>query len=204
MDIQLEYPPVSAILAAADGVEELRFRDPPLVMTDADPLFLAVPHPVYQLASKSIFNQHWLDEAFQTSWRFILMANDEPTAAVEVIATNSRRNPFIFSRINIGRFIDSTVVALGIAEQIPTNARSNLRLLQIPAIQFIALWFRRNEDPDGTSDLIIPLDPAPSPIEPYVPYPPEKLRSLLIPLATARIGMGNEEKGPVNRDEPAG
>lgn len=204
MDIQLELPPISAALAAADGIEQLRFRDPPLITTDADPLFLAVPHPVYQLALKSLFNQHWLDEAFHTSWRFILMANDQPTAAVEVIATDSRRNPFLFSRINIGRFINSTVVALGIAEEIKSDSKLYLRLLQIPAIQFIALWFHGDKDPDDTSDLIIPLDPAPGPIEPYVPYLPDKLRSTLISLAKDRIEMGNAEEGPVSGDEPAG
>jgi hypothetical protein len=144
-------------------------------------LALAAPHDVYTLGLDAIARGARLTDAEPVGRRFLVMDEDRAVAAAEV--ADEEGSGF---QANEGRFVRATAEAIRRAEADPelADGRYELRLLRIPALYLMALWL---SDDDGRGDRVIPLEPAPQPLQAGESYVPEELLALLRGPARRRL-----------------
>jgi hypothetical protein len=121
----------------------------------------AAPHPVFVVGLTDVAQGRLLGAARQETWRYLLLRGPRAVGSVTL-----RRLPdteeLVFSHVTRGRYVDSTVQAIDAAERAPqvAGAEYELRLLDVPALQLRAIWLHG----EG-ADLLVPLAPAPGPLE---------------------------------------
>lgn len=171
-------------LAELAGRPEFRRRA--LATADIGQVSLAAPHDVYTLGLDRIVAGGSLDEAQPVGRRFLVMDDARAIAAAEVAGDDGSG----FSS-NEGRFVAATADAIRHAEQDPelADGRYELRLLRIPAIYLMALWLK---DDDGGDGVVIPLEPAPPPLQAGRRYGPDELLRSLAGLAEQRLAMPDD------------
>ena len=141
---------------------------------------LAVPHHVYSLGLDDLARGARLDEATPGTLRFLVMEGDAAIASAELGAEGGFQS-------NEGPFVAATVAAIRDAENIAEVADGSyeLRALRIPALYLMALWLK---DDRGEADIVIPMAPAPAPLEAERRYPPEELIPQLAEMAERMLG----------------
>ena len=125
-------------------------------------LWLAAPHPVFNIAVADIGLDDCLDRARMTGWRFFVLARARVVATLE-LAASSRRAAGRFARVTDGRMAASSARAIVRAEadaQI-ADRRYTLGMLRIPALRMYALWLR-DRDAIARRDLFAPVGPVPA------------------------------------------
>ena len=125
-------------------------------------LSLSSPHPVFDIPLDRLAAEgRPLEAAERVGWRALLEEDKRVVAAVELPAAEAERASAL---VNRGPFVDSTVTALTTAERHERVAseKFELRLLRVNALYLLALWLHAAE---AGTDLFIPLEPAPAPLE---------------------------------------
>ncbi|RSK38975.1 hypothetical protein [Hymenobacter perfusus] len=191
MELSLETPPKGVYEALRDGLGIRHTYNTLYFDVYSTGLTLTEPHPVYQLTLTSLINGSFLNEAFLVSWRFIVLENDSATAAIEVAVKSSPVEAYVFSRWNVGRYVEGTIEGVSRIETRISNQNMYLRLLQIPSLQLTALWLHGPNNPGGPIDFILPIVSPPAPVEPYLLYTPDTLLSILRPLANDYLDMND-------------
>jgi len=125
-------------------------------------LSLSSPHPIFDIPLDRLAKEERpLEAAEPVGWRALLEEDRRVVAAVELPGAEAGRAGAL---VNRGPFVDSTVNALTTAEghERVASEKFELRLLRLNALYLLALWLHAAES--GT-DLFIPLEPAPAPLE---------------------------------------
>ncbi|HYP48092.1 MAG TPA: hypothetical protein VEQ61_05595 [Thermoleophilaceae bacterium] len=151
---------------------------------------LAAPHDVYSLGLEELAEGASIDSAQPVGRRFMVMDGDRPVASAEVAG---RQDGSGF-QANEGPFVAATARAIEQAEEDPELADGDyeLRVLRIPALYLMALWLK---DENGDGDLVIPLDPAPTPLESGRRYRPEEVLAELQTVARERLSFDDARNG---------
>jgi hypothetical protein len=136
-------------------------------------VFLSAPHRVYHLGLNEAVHGHIPEHSRPGGWRFMLVDGDDALAAVEV---RERDGSYVFSGLNAGPFVASTVEAVRRLEQLG-EAPHEMRLLRVPALYLEALWLH------GDADRFMPLAPTIRGIEAFSMYSEHELSRLLQDLA---------------------
>jgi hypothetical protein len=168
---------VRSNLSALAARPEYRRRG--VAQSEPSELELAVPHDVYTLGLDRLAAGASIQDAAPVGQRFLVVDGDRPVSSAEVTPEGGD------FQANEGPFVAATLAAIEQAEQDPelSDGRYELRLLRIPALYLMALWLK---DEDGDGDVVIPLDPAPEPLEPGRHYRPGELMDELARMAEAR------------------
>jgi len=167
------------VSAAKSGVAQLRAAGGGVLgrkLERAAKVFLSAPHRVYHLGSKDAAHGRRIEYARPGGWRFMLVDGDDALAAVEV---RERDGTYVFSGLNAGPFVASTVEAVRRLERLG-EAPHEMRLLRVPALYLEALWLH------GDSDRFMPLAPTIQGIEAFRMYPEPEFSRLLSDLAATR------------------
>ncbi len=148
------------------------------------------PHAVYYVPLDALAQGKLLDAATQTSWRYLLVQDDEPIAEAELSAgttsakgakgvKRARAKPLQFLGLTHGPFTAATVEALHAAERMPKVAAANydMRLLKIPAVYLAALWLHADND-----DILIPMGNPPGGLKKNRPYTEKAVIKALQPV----------------------
>jgi hypothetical protein len=162
-----------------------------LSATGAGNLAVALPHQVYFIGLEDIAEGNLLAAARLGRWRYIMLKDDNPTAAAE-ISINRDSKALKFSNINRGVFIEGTIEAIRSAERLDEVQASDyeLRLLNIPAMHVVAIWLH------GEQDILIPVQGSHSSLNPNAPYTEhEFLKALQGPATDMLQTVGNEKGG---------
>lgn len=181
MPIQTAEPPTDINEAARNTLgqqaEQRTFRLPALASAAPETLDLATPHPVYNLGLDDLAQRRGLGAAQQTGWRFLVTADTAIVATAEV-AAGTASHAGQFSHFNSGPFVPATTETQARAEQLPEVKAGTyeLRLLRVPALYVMALWLK---DLRGHDDLLLPMAPAPAPLEATHTYTAEEFTELL-------------------------
>ena len=177
---------------SSDTVENVRARLSELVGRDgfrnralaqANPLAigLAAAHDVYSLGLDQVARGDGIDVAERVAQRFLVMDGERAIASEEVVGSDESG-----FESNEGPFVAATAAAIDYAERDPQLADGayELRVLRIPALYLMALWLK---DENGRGDVLIPMSPAPPPLEPLRAYAPDELLAELREQAETRL-----------------
>jgi hypothetical protein len=82
-----------------------------------------------------------------------------------------------------GPYDAQTVRLISAAEVSLDLGDAEVRALRVPALHLMALWLHAL---DGQRDVLVPMSPAPLPVEPGRFYPAEELLAILSELAAER------------------
>jgi len=150
---------------------------------------IAAPHPVYFVGLSDIANGRLLSAAILQGWRYLVLSGETPIAAANITAPNEGEPKF--THISYGPFARNTIEGIGRAEADISEKDYTLRLLDIPSLYVVSLWFH------GADDRLMPLAPSNRALEPYRIYTEEEMIQVLVPRAVERL----ESDEPV---EPVG
>lgn len=151
----------------------------------------AAPHPVFVAGIQDVLDERLLSSAQQGGWRYLLLRGDEAVGSATV-EQDAATGGLAFSHVTQGPFVDSTVEGIRRADQIARHTDEDfvLRLLDIPALYLRTLWLH------GTnSDLLMPLDPVPPPLEAYRVYSEKELVDAVHASAARRAAYGDHVGG---------
>ncbi|HEX8243621.1 MAG TPA: hypothetical protein VF541_09000 [Longimicrobium sp.] len=184
MTLLASAPPQAALDAARAGVAQLK-ATPGMVSRDAlgdEPgaTYLAAPHQVFHVGLNDAIRGRPIEHARRGGWRFMLTNESRALAAVHVRECDEAPESYVFSQLNSGPSVDSTVEALHRLETAGEEFRE-LRLLDVPALYLEALWLHGDED-----DRFMPLHPAPPSFEPYRLYSADEFSRVVTEVAAKR------------------
>jgi hypothetical protein len=154
-------------------------------------LSLSSPHQVFGADLERLAAGDRLEDAARlVAWRALLEEDRQVVAAVELPAGEGKAGAIV----NRGPFVESTVAALGAAEQDErvASARVELRLLRVDALYLLSLWLHASEAPD----LFVPLQPAPTPFRAGTTYEHEPFERELSELARSVAAMYESAERP--------
>jgi hypothetical protein len=183
MTLLASAPPQAAVDAARAGIGQLKAA-PGMASRDAlvgEPgeTYLAAPHQVFHLGLNDAMRGRPIEHARRGGWRFMLTDDSRALAAVHVRECDDAPESYVFSQLNSGPSVDSTVEALHRLEAAGQEFRE-LRLLDVPALYLEALWLH------GDEDRFMPLHPAPRAFEPYRLYSADEFSRLVAEVAAKR------------------
>jgi hypothetical protein len=193
MTLRMPEPTEASVETVRSHLSELAgrtaFRRRALTRANPAGLALAAPHDVYSLGLSDLAEGVSLAAATVDGRRFIVMDGDKPIASAEV-ADQGRGSGF---QATEGPYVESTAAALERAEEDPDldDDDYEIRLLRIPALYVMALWLKNEQ---GGTDVLIPLDPTPSPLEAGRKYAPAELLSALAEPARDRLAFDDEDE----------
>jgi hypothetical protein len=182
MTLLASAPPQAAVDAARAGIAQLK-ATPGMASRDAladEPgeTYLAAPHQVFHLGLNDAMRGRPVEHARRGGWRFMLTDDSRALAAVHVRECDEGPESYVFSQLNSGPSVDSTVEALNRLEAAGQDIRE-LRLLDVPALYLEALWLHGDED-----DRFVPLHPAPPAFEPFRVYSADDFSRLVAEAAS--------------------
>lgn len=124
-------------------------------------LWLAAPHPVFNLRIDEIHPTASFEAVQMTGWRYIALSRGLAVATLEM-ASGSRTGVARFCRITDGRMAASVVRAISKAERNTTvsHRRYSLGMVRVPSLHAHAIWLRDGQA-DGVHDLFAVVTPVP-------------------------------------------
>ena len=154
-------------------------------------LATAAPHRVYVVGPKEVGAGRLLAGARAQGWRYLLLRDEEVVGTV-TFQPDADTGELVFSHVTDGPFVAATVEGIQVAERIPEVAAGDfeLRLLDAPALHLRSLWLHSDD-----RNFLIPLAPAPPPVEAYRVYSEIDLRAVLQNLAVERPSYAEEVGG---------
>lgn len=154
-------------------------------------LSMEAPHEVYTLGLDQLASDSGLASARAGGWRYLLQRDNQPVASAQTTA-DAAGAP-VFALFNSGPFVQSTADALQQAEQIAgggPGASLEPRLLHVPALHAMALWLHGS---NTTTDVVIPLKPAPPPVDPARQYSVDEYLAALREVAATVDPVGPDD-----------
>jgi hypothetical protein len=195
MTLRLPNTTKETLEVVASHLSELAARDNfghrALNRANPESLALAAPHDVYSLGLEDLAQRASLDAATLVARRFLVIDGEAPIASAE-LAVHEYGLGF---QANEGPYVESTAAAIAQAESDPELARGDyeVRVLRIPALYFIALWLKNEQ---SERDVLIPLDPAPSPLEAGSKLTAAELLAALADPARERLAVDDSGDTP--------
>jgi hypothetical protein len=131
-----------------------------------------------------------LATARQTGWRHLLEAGTGSVLA----ETAQHGATHVFAAVNESPFAQDMQARLAALRQDQTVAAGSYQaaLLQVPAMGVMALWLRGS---GGSSDILVPLAPSPSPLVAGRHYGEGDFLAALRPAAQAKLHADAPGKG---------
>jgi hypothetical protein len=155
-------------------------------------LSMEAPHQVYTLGLDQLVSGSGLASVRAGGWRYLLRRDKETVASAQTM-TDATGAP-VFAQFNSGPFVQSTADALQRAEQV-AGARGGEpfepRLLHVPALHAMALWLHGGR---YAEDVVIPLKPAPAPVQPDRQYSVDEYLAALREVAATVPPVGVHDK----------
>jgi hypothetical protein len=159
-----------------------------------DGINVHLPHPVYNLSLTDLALGRSLASASPVAWRYVLSDGDS-AAIAEVAQVPQPSGPQVptFSMINRGPFAASLIQTVDLVARSSTVQTSNFEVavVHIPALYIMALWLQARVPGSGS---IIPLAPAPSPLNPGQSYTEHAFIQALSPLAQRSLQQGGSAR----------
>jgi hypothetical protein len=145
------------------------------------PAALTLPHNVYSLGLDRLADsapEQALESVEPVAQRFLLVDAAGVVASVEIAAADGTGLSFTEGPYDAqtARLISAAEVSLDLGD-------AEVRALRVPALHLMALWLHAL---DGQRDVLVPMSPAPLPVEPGRFYPAEELLAILSELAAER------------------
>jgi hypothetical protein len=140
------------------------------------------PHGVYDLRVDELAAGRGLEATRKSAVRFHVLARGEPFAAAEVLLDEDGGSALVAS-VNYGPFAAGTAQALRALARRPQLASETyeVRLLRCAPIYLMALWLKA--ETDGL-DVVAPIGPAPTGLDPDQLYTPERfMAAVQVPIA---------------------
>lgn len=165
MGLATTEPPPGAAEAACKVLAALKsgvgFQTSGALSRKRARIYIAAPHPVFNLPLDKLESERPLDGVAMTGWRYLIVSSRAALATLELSAS-SRKGPTSFRRITDGPMAASVARALVIAEQSDEIQRGEfvLAMLRVPSLHAHALWFRDARAEDAR-DLFAWLEPSP-------------------------------------------
>jgi hypothetical protein len=169
MSLHVVRPPARTVRAATRCLAHMKagrgfLTRGALGASTGEALFLAAPHPVFNLGVANIRAPHALACTRMTGWRFIVLSRGTALATLE-FAARDRRDEGCFSRVTDGRMAASSSRAIGRAEDHPLVKGKHyaLGMIRVTALDACALWLRDLAG-SGQHDLFAMVEPVPGPM----------------------------------------
>ena len=159
-----------------------------MTISDAAPLRIAQPLPVYAIDINTIEQRDLLSRARLTGWQYPIVDNNSVQATAEVSQTNEA---LTYSALHHGdHYTENLASAIMVAERVAGQSTTDfeLRLLRAPAVYLTAVWLHAND-----ADLLIPVAPAPADLEISHEYTETELADALLQLALQRRSISDSE-----------
>ena len=114
---------------------------------DPESITVSEPHKVYVVRLDDLCDGKLLKAAKHVAWRYLLLAEAEGVAAVELSTEQE------FVELNVGPFVRATLEALDSIDEIAEVAEGDyeLRLIKIPSVYAMLVWLH------GERDILIPI-----------------------------------------------
>jgi len=183
-------PPEEVSLAAATHVHMLAGTPESflaLADVERENLELVAPHKIYTLSLEAAAGGARLADAQPGGWRFLVADGERVVASAEVPEEEGRHAP----SVNSGAYVQATADAIDRLEEMPEVASGafEMRLLKVPALYVAAAWLA------DEGNLVVPLEPAPSYLEPGHAYREEEFLDALREPAQRVVAMDDGESG---------
>lgn len=169
MSLHVVRPPARTVRAATRCLGHMKsgsgfLTRGALAASTSETLFLAAPHPVFNLGVADIRAPDALARTRMTGWRFLVLSRGTAVATVE-FAARDRRDEGCFSRVTDGRMAPSSSRAIARAEDHPLVKvrRYALGMIRVAALDACALWLRELAG-SGQHDLFAMVEPVPGPM----------------------------------------
>jgi hypothetical protein len=181
MNLIISNPPDGSLTVLGSTLANLaargQFGSRALSKAHPEQLTVTTPHQVFTMGIADLIERPTLSSAKPTGWRYLVEVEREVVAAAETAIGNE--DTHAFSHINHGPFVAGTVQALAAAERLAADRDSEVRLLHIPALYFVALWLTPPQSTDDSQSVLLPVAPAPDGIEANRAYPAGELLETL-------------------------
>jgi hypothetical protein len=141
---------------------------------------IAEPHRWYSVGATNLASGNLLSVAGSICWRYLLIHGRNAAGVATVFDANAKTGDALrFGALYQTGFSDDTLEALRKAKSL-TQVKTQdyeLRFLQVPAINFVAVWLHGKSD-----DIIMPLPPTfGRKLNAYQPYPESQIIKVLEP-----------------------
>jgi hypothetical protein len=202
MTIHYASPSADSPQIALKGLDDMarhapdpRFAD--LRAAQAGDLQLAVPHTTHHVRLDDLAVRRLPGTPAITGWRYLAMAGSVALASAEVAAGTDGR-PTGLDQVNMGPFVQSTSETLAeLAETTEVRAGDyELRMLKIPALSAFVLWLYPLDGNAESTNLFVPLAPAPTFLSPGRLYREDELLDALHGPARDRLRFDDSRNEP--------
>jgi hypothetical protein len=157
---------------------------PERALTESAPrgVSISAAHEVYSAGVDELAAGAGLANATPVARAFLVMDGSNAVASVEQDIEGGGVSS------TEGPFTDATAKAIRRAEEDPQLADGDyeLRALRVPGLYLMAVWLK---DLDGDGDVVIPLEPAPAPLEASRSYRLHELERELASMSRERLSF---------------
>jgi len=160
-----DHLPQAAVNALQRAIGGLRL--PAIETAKAGSLQMALGHPVYDMSAADVVAGRRLDAAVLTAWRQLIEHEGVPSATVELPAGAPSDR---FTVVN-GPFVAGLAAAVTRAAELPhvgSEGSFELRVLRVSALYAELLWLSSRSE--AHHDVLLPIAPAPPPLDPGKTY----------------------------------
>lgn len=153
------------------------------------------PHPVYSLGLSDLAAGSGQERAKLVAWRYLLVENQQVRQAAEVVPEFQGGTGYRFGSLTTG-YVAGAAQALALADSDPEVVVGSyeIRALQVPALNVMALWLK---DLSGANDQFILLPPVFRPLQANTVYSAHDLLAALRTKATAKLALEQRVAEPV-------
>jgi hypothetical protein len=175
-----------SVEAVREHLSEIAARPefPERALTGSAPwaVSLSAAHEVYSAGVDELAAGRGLASASPVAHGFLVMEGSNAIASVEQDTEGGGVSS------TEGPFADATARAIERAEEDPrlADGEYELRALRVPGLYLMAVWLK---DLNGDGDVVIPLDPAPAPLEAGRSYGLQELEPELASMSRERLSF---------------
>jgi hypothetical protein len=168
MPLMLEAPPAGIEKVVDATLAELVGHGALALGRSAKPA-VAHPLPVFHLGADAVAAGQGLAAVQRQGWLATVSHGDQVVGGLELASVKRPKQgaPSVaFSSFNTGPFQRGLAEAIAQAGTAAGRKSVSVSVLRIPALHLVALWLK-----DGETDMLVPIPPAPPPLQPRVPVP---------------------------------
>jgi hypothetical protein len=196
MPIIFSTPPVASVRELETNIFELARlgeQGPRSFRAAApDDIEPTAPHKVFDISLNDLLQGHGLDNPRLVAWRYLVTRQNDVIAAAEVDCDEPQVK-HAFGLLNEGPYVTATSKALRIGEEqkVLEGVSLEFTVIRIPALYVMAVWLR---DEKGMDDVIIPMPPTHSLLEPWKHYTKSEFGDILSQAARDRGSFDDSPK----------
>lgn len=147
------------------------------------PMDLAGQHLVFVANVDDALSPGLLNHAHQFGRRYFVLQGDQPVATAQL--ADGDETGLRLSNVTFGDLAQSTAAAIKVAEALEKVRQDDyeLRVLEIPPLYLNSLWLHSD-----AHSILIPMAPAPSPLQANRPYEEAEFEAVVEKIAKRRRG----------------